>query len=135
MQGLVGNVIIAYLNDFAKGKNINDRLSFVWQKLLARYRAMQTPCRLQALTMEMIRRPKKSPKIKYKGAETRGLTPFAMALAADMVEQQDTKVYQTIAACTAAMVDFNVLLDFPKWDVVAGGRPCDRRHRWWIDGR
>ena len=113
-QDLVGNIVYEYARNFAHGRSLKQKISHTWGQLTEHYRAMATPCRLQALTLEMVRKEGKSPKIRAKGGETRGLLSFAMALAMDMRDEQPgSHYYQTIDACCGKMMDVYILLDNP----------------------
>ena len=61
-QDLAGNVFNEYIRHFAPGRSIKDKVSALWVKLSAHYKAMRTPCRLDNLIIEMVKRDGKAPK-------------------------------------------------------------------------
>ena len=62
-QDTVGNILWEVLKSaLLPGDNMNERCKGLWHRLLQHYRAYDTPSRLQALTVEMIRKQGKGPK-------------------------------------------------------------------------
>ena len=76
-QDIVGNLIFAYIESgCCPGPNRDARVAAVWGKLKAHYTTLKTPNRLQNLTTDMIKQPKKGPKLRAKGAEQGTLYPL-----------------------------------------------------------
>ena len=81
---------------------------------------MGTPNRVQALTVDMIKRDAKNNNMRTKGAENRSLVPFALELAMAMHETQGSAHTQTVMSCVSALMDFYMLLglaevEAPSW--------------------
>ena len=120
-QDLAGNVLSEYIDKFANGRNRKEKVTFCWQKLKKYYSSMKPTSRLDALSWPMVKRDGKAPKLKAKGAETRGVVPFVVQLAMEMhAEAPDELHYKTVACCATSLLDFYILLDADEWDAVAG---------------
>ena len=64
----------------------------------------------------MVRRPGKGPKLRAKGAETKGCLPFVVSLAVEMASKRPgNERYHSIAACASCLLEFYVLLDQDEW--------------------
>ena len=88
---------------------------------------MKPPSRIDALTEDMIRSPGKGPKLRAKGAETKGVLPFAVSLAMEMAAKHPTDDrYQTIAACASCLLEFYILLDHEEWLADMASEACRR---------
>ena len=68
------------------GNNQKERVKDLWIQLKTWYKTSRATCKLQNITLEMIKKQKKSPKFKAKGAETRHLVPFVVEVAKKMYE-------------------------------------------------
>ena len=75
----------------------------------------------------MIRRDGQGPKLRAKGAETKGTLPFAMEIAMEMQTLRPDAHFKSVAACTSSMIDFCILLDADEWDRDAAAEAC-RHH-------
>ena len=71
-QDMLGNLFWEALDTlFKEGKNRGERVKLLLLRMKKWYRMFKPPSQIQKLTEEMLKREKKSPKLKAKGAETR----------------------------------------------------------------
>lgn len=115
-QDLLGNLFSEAVRFGMTGSNQKERLKNLWLRLREFYKEAKSPSRLDDLTLEMFMRPKKAPKLRAKGGETRHLMPFAAVLARELNIQQNTEhsklvavVFDSLLECAkqAATVPFN----------------------------
>ena len=126
-QDLIGNVLWEFLTGgFLAGRNIGERTKELGLRLKEHYKAMQTPVKIDRLTTEMVKQDRKGPKLRAKGAETKGVLPFAMAISLEMAKSKPTTHYKTIAAATSSLMDFYVLLDNDEWQPAAASEASRR---------
>jgi hypothetical protein len=124
-QDAVGNILYAYIQSgLVVGRTFEARVRQVWLQLLAHYKQFRTPNRLQNLTVEMVRKQGKPPKLRAKGAETKGVVPFAVEVAMEMHAKLQTHVSLTMVQCISALLDFYMLLTCPDWHAEAAGAAC-----------
>ena len=85
---------------------------------------METPNRVQALTEEMIKKDGKGPKMRTKGAETRGLVPFAVECAQSLHEKEGTVHTLTMVKAMSNLVEFYLVLGMEDFnpDLAANAR-------------
>ena len=83
-QDILGNICFEALQWVCKGSSRKEQVSDLWGQIQQYYKEFSPPTMLQGLTVEMIKRQKKAPKLKAKGAETRHLVPFGVLLAIEM---------------------------------------------------
>eukprot|EP00969_Alexandrium_andersonii_P091461 4036819-Alexandrium_andersonii.AAC.1 len=72
-QEALGNVFFEAVESLCVGRNREARLMQLWVMMKQHYKEAKTPCQLQGLTMEMVKRDTKGPKLRAKGGETRHL--------------------------------------------------------------
>ena len=74
-----------------EGRNESDRCSQLFLRMQQFYKENKTESRLDNLTLSMLRadQAKKGPKLRAKGAEARGLVPFAAELADQLLRDDD----------------------------------------------
>ena len=125
-QDLIGNVLWEWVTQFAPGRNLSEKVKSVALKLKEHYKVFHTPCRIDALSQEMIRQDGKSPKLRAKGAETKGVLPFALELAIAMKTARPTAHFDTVASCASCLMDFYILLDSDEWNHDAAAEACRR---------
>ena len=123
-QDLEGNVLWEYLTKFAEGRTLKVKVEALWDMLRAHYQATRTANRVQTLTLEMVKQDKKGPKMRTKGAETRGLMPFAVEVAMLMHEQRPNDYTKTVLMCTSAMFDFYMLMSMSPYNAKEGADAC-----------
>ena len=110
-QDLIGNVMWEYMHHRAcKGRNQGERVKYMWSLLKAHYQAMGTTTRLQALTREMIRQENTPPKLRAKGAETRGCLPWSLELSMEMAAATPSPHYQTVLQCVSRLMDLYMVM-------------------------
>ena len=126
-QDLIGNVLWEYVVQFASGKNLGEKVKALALKLNAYYKKFGTPCRIDALSQDMIRRDGQGPKFRAKGAETKGALPFTLEIAMEMQTLRPDAHFKSVAACTSSMMDFYILLDVDEWDRDAAAAACRRQ--------
>ena len=84
-QEVLGNIMYEFLlHGDLPGSTIAKRLNSLWVMLQEWHKTSKSKCKLQGLTLEMIRKQGKPPKLRAKGAETRHLVPFGLDLATKM---------------------------------------------------
>ena len=127
-QDMCGNILWDFvMGGFLSGKTKADRVKEVWSMLQKHYRAMGTLSRLDGLTVDMIKRDQKPPKLRATGSETRGIVPFCVQIAMQMkAESPDDPHYSTVASCAACLLDYYILLDADEWHAQAGQDACRR---------
>ena len=127
-QDLCGNVLWEYLNgNFLIGKTIKERVLALDAQLRAHYKIFRPPSKIDNLAEEMIRQTGKGPKLRAKGAETKGCLPFVVTVAIDMAAKRPTdSKYQSIAACASCLFEFYVLLDQEVFRADAAAEACRR---------
>ena len=105
-QEVLGSVLFEALGTFARGRGRTAQVQDLLVKLKEHHGRMRTPNRLNALTVDMIKRDGKAPKMRAKGAETRHLVPFALEVATAMHALLDTTHSLTVLQCVSALLDF-----------------------------
>lgn len=81
------------------------QLQALWEKVQEYYRRQQPASKLDALTLEMLRQPGKSPKLKAKGGETRYLVPFAAELAQQCFVANPTRHWEAVSSLVQLLLD------------------------------
>ena len=112
----MGNAFYEYLRSgILPGATLAKRTSQLFNKLKTHYREFGTHTRLQGLTEEMICRDSKPPKLHAKGAETRGVVPFAVICAKEMSDRTGSVHDLTVYQCLSSLLGFYSLLWLPEW--------------------
>ena len=110
------------------GRSIAARIAAIKMELKRFYRISGAAYKIDDLTVEMVKRDGKAPKMRCKGAECRGLVPFGVMCAQRMHETLGTIRSRTILSCISALMDVYMLIDcdrYPKQEgVVASRRVC-----------
>lgn len=75
-----------------EGNSQEARCKALFTELHSWYRLLQVPCRLDNLTLKMLKKKKGSPKLRAKAAEARALVPFAVYLANKYLEDSPEEV-------------------------------------------
>ena len=144
-QDVLGNIFLEYLaSGLCPGANQDARVKSLWEQLKVHQKKYKSPTKLQGLTMEMIKQPKKPPKLRAKGAETRillfimmyylfflicYLLPFLIylllfirsvvsfgVLCASSMYQRDQSLHNlTVLQCISGLFDFYMLLSLEEW--------------------
>ena len=104
-QEILGSILFQCLGVFALGENRAARVADLFVKLKQHYERMRTPNRLSALTVEMLKREGKAPKLRAKGSETRHLVPFGVEVAAAMHAFLKDDHSLTAWKCLSALLD------------------------------
>ena len=73
--------LFLYVLPKLQGQNQGQRISTLWRLVQDFYKETKVTSKLDMLTAAMIKRPKKSPKLRAKAAEARALVPFGLELA------------------------------------------------------
>eukprot|EP00974_Lingulodinium_polyedra_P001267 121207-Lingulodinium_polyedra.AAC.1 len=72
----------------------------------------------------MIKQPRKSPKLRSKGAETRGLVPFGFECAMEMYDKKPTDHTQAVLQCISSLMDYYVFMNLEAWDFEVASGVC-----------
>jgi hypothetical protein len=80
-QDVVANILWVYQATCAGGGRAEQRAQAIWRELREHSKLFRTTPPLQGLTLPMIKRDGDAPKMRTKGAETRGLAPFVVSVA------------------------------------------------------
>ena len=114
-QDMLGNVLWEGLSLYP-GTSRAKKLKSLWAAMKAHYKSMKTPVQLQNITEEMIKREKKSPKLKAKGAETRHLVFFGLEVA-QLLHQKDHTIHSnTVLKAMTNLAEVYILFGLPEWD-------------------
>eukprot|EP00969_Alexandrium_andersonii_P225373 9954066-Alexandrium_andersonii.AAC.1 len=92
-QAAVGHVLWAALHELCEGKTKEMKLKNLWGKMKDHYRIFKSTTQLQTLTMDVVKRTSKSPKLKAKGAETCHVAPFAVAVSYTHLRAHETSAH------------------------------------------
>ena len=101
-QDVLGNLFWEALS-LEEGTRRN-QLQALWSKIQAFYREHKPSSQLDALTLEMLYQPGKSPKLKAKGGETRYLVPFGAQLAQQCYLTNSTKHWEAVATLLSLLL-------------------------------
>lgn len=127
-QDIVGNVLWEVLHSrVCPEKNLQLKIEGLWTKLKLHYRTLGTPNRLQGLTLAMVRQEGKGPKMRTKGAETKGLVPFALECAQALHNTSPSAHTATVLQMVSCLLEFYLLLGLPEWNAscaAAAARKC-----------
>lgn len=88
-QDILGNIFWEALPWCCKGRSRKAQAENLWEKICEYYAEFDPSTKLQGFTLEMIKQPKKSPKLRAKGAETRHLVAFGVLLAIELHERRN----------------------------------------------
>lgn len=124
-QDALGNAIWEFMNSGAiEGRTQQARLSSLWMLLKSHYKTLKTPNQLQGLTLDMLKRPGKGPRLRAKGAETRGVVSFAVECATALHEHCHNTHSLTVLKCISSLMDFYLLMMLPKWHAPEAASAC-----------
>lgn len=111
-QDILGNIFWEFQSSgIVEGSNVGQRVGSLWVLLKKHYSSLSTPNRLQDLTVEMIKQDKKGPKLRAKGAETRGLVAFGLECAISLHEFAPGPRSRTILQMVSSLMEFYMLMD------------------------
>ncbi len=104
--------LVSVRSSFLDGTIIAERVTSLWKRINALYKANATECRMQTLTKDMLIKKKKGakPKLRTKGGETRHLAPIALHIATDMLAVDDSPYWSTIRQMLSRLFDFYMAL-------------------------
>lgn len=115
-QDVVGNLFFEMLElRILAGASREARLTSLWAKLKAHYKAMKTSNRLQKLTMGMVKADKKPPKLRTKAAETRHIMPFAVEIAQELHAADPSVHNATILQMVSGLFDLYMMMGLEVW--------------------
>ena len=98
---------------FLAGPTVENRVSALWILIKEQYKLLKTPCRLQALTKEMIVKSTKNakPKLRAKVGEMRHLVPCILAIAKEYCKHVgETAHAKTVVNLFSRLMDFYMFL-------------------------
>ena len=128
-QDAVGNLFwyAIAVSTLLEGRTQAQRCSSLFMMIKTFYKEPTTrDNKLQNLTLEMVKRDKKSPKLRTKGGEMRALIPFAFHLAKKL-DEHDSSVYtRTLVTMFGALLEFYFLMGSDAWDAKAAASACLR---------
>ena len=125
-QDALGNLFYDAVNrsNLFSGRSQEERFKCLWAMIRVYYqqtRGVSTP--VQSMTWEMVKRDSKGPKLRTKGAETRGLVPFGLRLALAMRADDNTPYTRTQVRAFAALFQSYCLMGHA-WDATAAKASC-----------
>ena len=123
-QDVIANILWVYQATCLGGGRAEQRVQAIWRELREQYKLFRTTSQLQGLTLPMIKRDGDAPKMRTKGAETRGRVPFAVSVALKMHEKLNTAQTKTIAACISHLMDFYMLMSVTPYRPELGRDAC-----------
>ena len=120
---MLGNLFYEALPFVCAGRSFKERVANLWTKIKEYYTTsgLENQCRLQGLTPEMIKRDKKAPKFRGKGAETRHLVAFAVELAQEYNEKVNTSHSLVVYKMVSALFDVYMAMSLAAFDASAVG--------------
>jgi len=123
-QDALGNLFYEAQKYFIRGRNQKLRVKELFKKVQAYYRISNPTSQIQALTFSMIKVDAKAPKLKLKGAETRGMVPFGLELATEMHIALDTLHSETVRRAFVSLFDLYTLMAAEVYDSAAAASTC-----------
>jgi hypothetical protein len=122
-QEAIGSLFWEALVHFP-GASQKDRVQGLWADVRAYYREVRPATQLVGLTLEMVKKPGSSAKLRAKGAETRYLVPYAARLAS--LHREDLHG-ETRYHCLTALAAYYHLVGSEGWDAQAAAGQIERR--------
>ena len=120
----LGNILWeCLLHGGLQGTNRELKVQSLWHKIKQYYKDSNPPSRLGGLTELMLKKPKKAPKLKAKGAETRCLVPFGVLLAQEMFDMHKTDHFHLVLMTITALHDFYMIMS-TQWDATLAAMCC-----------
>ena len=124
-QDALGNLFFeAQKSDLCAGRTQKLRVKKLWLKVKEYYKTSKPLSQIQTLTRTMIKQPTKSPKLKLKGAETRGLIPFGMELATELHTAINTGHTAAVKNLFTTLLDVYMLMASETYDSDAASKAC-----------
>ena len=123
-QDILGNIFWEALSLVCEGRNQKDQAKDLWHRIRAYYDQFQPTTRLQGFTLEMIKQPKKGPKLRAKGAETRHLVAFGVVLAVEMHEKRPDAHGLVLVKVASGLLDLYCLFSQRPINKTAIGEAC-----------
>ena len=125
-QEILGNIFYECLGPFAMGRNKKEQLSDFIQKMKAHYKRMGTPNRIGNVTLDMLKRDGKAPKLRAKGAETRHVAPFALEIATAMYANDPNEHTNNVLKCVSGLMDFYMIMGMEPYPVAEAKVACEQ---------
>jgi len=115
---VLGNIFFAALavKSFLPGRSRADSVKVLLLKIKAYYRRANPPTKINSLTVDMIKRDGKKPKLRLKGAETRHLVPFCVELAEECYKVTKTPYWFQILQLSRNLLTFYMCLGVSPYD-------------------
>ena len=109
---------------FAIGKTRKEQIEDFVKQLKNHYKRMQTPNRVNNMTLEMLKKDGKAPKLRAKGAETRYMVAFALEVATSVhAYKQNDHTYKCLK-CISALLDFYMTFGLDPYPVDKAKEAC-----------
>ena len=118
-QEICGNIFWECLGIYAVGRNKKKQIGDFVMKLKAHYKRMKTPNCINTVTLDMLKKDGKAPKLRARGAETRYVVPFALEIAVAVHAEIQSDHTYNVLMCVSALMDFCMTFGvrpFPKDD-------------------
>jgi len=125
-QDVLGNLFWEVQKYLMPGRTIKQRIKVLWHRLQEYYAIAQPTSQTQALTHSMIKCPNKSPKLRLKGGETRGIVAFGLELAKALHHKMQTTHTETIQHLFISLLDMYMLMACEEFDADAADASCRR---------
>ena len=125
-QDILGNIFWEAMPVVCKGRSHKAQVHDLWDRIRKYNKEFNPSTALQGLTVEMVRRRGKSPKLRAKGAETRHLVPFGVLLAAELHDVLGTTRSQTILKVATLLFDLYCLFSARPVNAKAIADTCQR---------
>lgn len=103
-QEVLGSVLYEALGSFAKGRNKEQQIQALKVKLKNHDQPMKTSICVNNLSLDMVKRDGKSPKMRVKGSEARHFVPFAVEVATAMPAADDNTRTLTVPRCVSTSI-------------------------------
>ena len=79
---------------------------------------------IQGWSLEMVKQKDKGPKLRSKGAETRGLVPFGLELACELRDAFPCLYTETLVSCFAALLQWYLVVSADVWNPAFAEESC-----------
>ena len=125
-QDCLGNLFYEAQRSLCDGRSIKKRVKQLWEMVRDYYKVSRPMSQIQALTVPMIKQNKKGPKLRLKGAETRGLIAFGAELSAALDKKENTAHSSTVHGLFTSLFDMYMHMANEDWDA-SGAATCCRQ--------
>ena len=121
---ILGNIMYEAMQRICVGRNQKQRAHALEQLCRHYYKRAHPSSCIQTLTYEMVKQPKKGPKLRTKGGETRGLIAFGLELTQRMVDHEDNEYTRTMHSMMQALFNVYMFISEDNYDAVTTAEYC-----------